>query len=117
MRTSGLRRTPSGVRNVYEATEDVQCCDLRFSYTVVRAGCVSVIRGGPGQRAFSVPECPVLRERTSESARFFRRRYPPNSHNAARSGHLPVAVRSHLWAFSRYVDLTDKDLIKISFIT
>lgn len=27
--------------------------------TVVRAGRVAVIRGGPGQRALSVPECPV----------------------------------------------------------
>lgn len=82
---------------------------LRFGYTVVRAGCVSVIRGGPGQRAFSVPECPVLRERTLPSARFLRR-YPLDSHHAARPGHLPAAVRSHLWAFSRYVDLIDNDL-------
>lgn len=33
-------------------------------YAVVRAGCGSVIRGGPGQRGLSVPECPVSRVRT-----------------------------------------------------
>lgn len=30
----------------------------------VRAGRVAVIRGGSGERAFSLPECPVLRVRT-----------------------------------------------------
>lgn len=64
-------------------------------------------KGGPGQRAFSVPECPVSIVRTPVCACIFirtRRKHSTPQH-ADRFGHLLFAICSNSWSRSRYVNI------------
>lgn len=63
-------------------------------------GRVAVIKGGPEELTFSVPECPVLRVRTPESDPAVLSRL-----KNASTRQLCLGLRNRYWVFSGYVIL------------